>query len=161
AHGRTWQRGDPVGRDMDETTIAQLPDGRARRNSRHHAPGGHRRVAVSAAGGLSWPDHGLDAQFLGPGNNADAAGQFPDAAPEDRRAQVLLLTNTWDACARRRGTVSVSGDDGCTWAESLVFEPGPLDYSVVQALDDGAIGIIWEVEAREIRFARLEADTLV
>ncbi|HEX7351046.1 hypothetical protein [Brachybacterium sp.] len=41
-----------------------------------------------------------------------------------------------------------------------MFEPGPLDYSVVQALDDGAIGILWEVEAREIRFTRIEAEQL-
>ena len=160
-HGATWQRGEPVGQDMDETTIVELSDGRVLLNSRDHARGGHRRVAVSADGGSSWTDHGVDEQFVDPGNNAQLARQFPDAPPEDPRARVLLLTNAWDAFARRRGTLSVSTDDGGTWAESLVFEPGPLDYSVVQALDDGAIGIIWEVEAREIRFARLEADTLV
>lgn len=41
-----------------------------------------------------------------------------------------------------------------------MFEPGPLDYSVVQALEEGAIGVLWEVEAREIRFARIEAEQL-
>ena len=41
-----------------------------------------------------------------------------------------------------------------------LFEPGNLDYSVVQPLDDGAIGILWEVEAREIRFTRLEPEDL-
>lgn len=159
-HGRTWQRGGPVGEDMDETTIVELSDGRILLNSRDHARGGHRRVAISADGGSTWTDHGVDTQFVDPGNNAQLARQFPDAAPEDPRAQVLLFTSTWDAFARMRGTLSVSADDGATWSERLVFEPGSLDYSVVQALDDGAIGIIWEVEAREIRFARLEADQL-
>src|SRR5699024_10796394 len=35
-HGRTWQRGDSVGRDRDETTSAELSDGRVLLNSRAH-----------------------------------------------------------------------------------------------------------------------------
>src|SRR5699024_11778108 len=72
-YGRTWQRGDPVGRDMDETTIAELSDGRGLLNSRDHARGGHRRVAVPTDGGLSWTDQGVREQFLGSGNRRQPA----------------------------------------------------------------------------------------
>ena len=44
-HGRTWQRGEPVGQDMDETTIVELSDGRVLLNSRDHARGGRRDLA--------------------------------------------------------------------------------------------------------------------
>ena len=159
-HGETWQRGEPVGEDMDETTIVELSDGRVLLNSRDHARGGHRRIAVSADGGQSWEDRGIDPQFVDPGNNAQLAARHPEAGQDDPRARELLFSNAWDRFARRRGTLSSSHDDGQTWQEALVFEPGPLDYSVVQALDAGAVGVIWEVEAREIRFARIEAEQL-
>lgn len=159
-HGETWQRGEPVGEDMDETTIVELSDGRVLLNSRDHARGGHRRIAISADGGESWEDRGIDEQFVDPGNNAQLARRYPDAAPEDPRARELLFSNAHDRFARIRGTLSISRDDGESWQELCVFEPGPLDYSVVQALDEGAIGILWEVEAREIRFARIEGQQL-
>jgi sialidase-1 len=159
-HGETWQRGEPVGEDMDETTIVELSDGRVLLNSRDHARGGHRRIAVSADGGASWEDRGIDPQFTDPGNNAQLASRFPEAGTEDPRARELVFSNAHDRFARLRGTLSVSHDDGGSWREALVFEPGPLDYSVVQALDDGALGVLWEVEAREIRFARIEAEDL-
>src|SRR5699024_6487776 len=59
-HGETWQRGEPVGEDMDETTIAELSDGRVLLNSRDHARGGHRRIAVSEDGGETFRDLGID-----------------------------------------------------------------------------------------------------
>ncbi|ATG55554.1 hypothetical protein CFK41_12810 [Brachybacterium ginsengisoli] len=155
-HGETWRRGAPVGEDMDETTVVELSDGRVLLNSRDHARGGHRRIAVSADGGESWEDRGIDPQFVDPGNNAQLAALHPEAPAGDPGAQQLLFTGARDRFARVRGTLSVSHDDGEHWHEALVFEPGPLDYSVVQALGDGAIGVLWEVEAREIRFARIE-----
>ncbi len=159
-HGESWHRGEPVGEDMDETTIVELSDGRILLNSRDHARGGHRRIAVSADGGESWEDLGIDELFVDPGNNAQLARRFPEAEPGDPRSEELLFTNSRDPFARRLGTLSRSLDDGATWEPIGVFEPGNLDYSVVQDLGDGAIGILWEVEAREIRFIRLEAEDL-
>lgn len=159
-HGETWWRGEPVGEDMDETTIAELSDGRILLNSRDHARGGHRRIALSEDGGASFRDLGIDEQFVDPGNNAQLARRFPEAEPEEPRARELLFTNSRDPYARRRGTLSRSLDDGGTWEPVGLFEPGDLDYSVLQPLGGGAIGIIWEVEAREIRFTRLEAEDL-
>lgn len=159
-HGESWQRGAPVGEDMDETTIVELSDSRVLLNSRDHARGGHRRIAVSADGGTSWEDLGIDPQFVDPGNNAQLARLFPDAPPQDPRAKVLLFSNAWDRFARIRGTLHSSADDGASWHEALVFDPGPLDYSVVQSLEDGAVGVLWEVESREIRFARIDAEQL-
>jgi sialidase-1 len=159
-HGETWQRGEPVGADMDETTIAELSDGRILLNSRDHARGGHRRIALSEDGGQSWQDLGVDTQFVDPGNNAQLARRFPEAPPEDPRARELLFTGSRDPFARRLGTLSRSLDDGASWEPVGVFEPGNLDYSVIQPLGGGAIGILWEVEAREIRFLRVEAGDL-
>lgn len=159
-HGESWHRGEPVGEDMDETTIVELSDGRILLNSRDHARGGHRRIALSSDGGETWEDRGIDEQFVDPGNNAQLARRFPEAQPGDPRAQELLFTNSRDPFARRLGSLSCSLDDGATWEPVGLFEPGNLDYSVVQPLGGGAIGILWEVEAREIRFTRLEPEDL-
>ena len=159
-HGETWQRGAPVGEDMDETTIAELSDGRILLNSRDHARGGHRRIALSEDGGKTFRDLGIDTQFVDPGNNAQLARRFPEASPEDPRARELLFTNSRDPYARRLGTLSRSLDDGESWEPVGVFESGNLDYSVIQPLGGGAVGVLWEVEAREIRFLRLEAEDL-
>jgi sialidase-1 len=159
-HGETWQRGEPVGEDMDETTIAELSDGRILLNSRDHSRGGHRRIALSEDGGETFRDLGVDEQFVDPGNNAQLARRFPEAPPEDPRARELLFTGSRDPYARRLGTLSRSLDDGESWEPVGVFEPGNLDYSVIQPLGSGAVGILWEVEAREIRFLRLEAEDL-
>ncbi|PMC75582.1 exo-alpha-sialidase [Brachybacterium sp. UMB0905] len=158
--GETWQRGEPVGEDMDETTIVELSDGAVLLNSRDHHRRGYRRLAVSRDGGQSWEDRGIDETFVDPGNNAQLARRFPDADSADPRARELLFSNARDRAERRRGTLSHSADDGATWQDVLVFEPGALDYSVVQGLEDGAVGVLWEVESREIRFTRMEAADL-
>src|SRR5699024_12559195 len=152
--GAAGQRGDAVGGDMDETTIVELSDGRVLLTSRDHARGGHRRIAVSADGGQGWEDRGIDPQFVDPGNNAQLAARHPKAGQDDPRARELLFSNAWDRFARRRGTLSSSHDDGQTWQEALVFEPGPLDYSGAQALDAGAVGQTWAVAAPDVRNAR-------
>ncbi|PWH05078.1 neuramidase [Brachybacterium endophyticum] len=159
-HGETWQRGEPTGSAMDETTIAELSDGRLLLSSRDHHKGGHRRRSVSADGGVSWQHLGLDEDLVDPGNNAQLARRSPDAPGSDPRSRELWLTSTWDPAERRRGTLHLSRDDGESWQEILVFAPGACEYSVVVALPDGGVALLWEVDAAEIRFARLEAKEL-
>lgn len=155
-HGRTWRRGRPTGSRMDETTIAELSDGTLLLDSRDHARSGVRRRSLSEDGGETWRHLGPTTAIPDPGNNAQLARVWPEASPLDPRSRVLALSSTPDASARRRGTLSLSLDDGATWASALVFAPGPCEYSVVAPLDERTLGVMWEVDAEEIRFARVD-----
>lgn len=159
-HGATWRRGEPTGEDMDETTIVELSDSRILLSSRDHRKGGHRRRSISADGGETWEHLGLDEDIVDPGNNAQLARRYPEAAPSDPRSREIWLSSTWDPRERRRGTLHLSHDDGETFEEVLVFAPGACEYSVVTPLPDGGVALLWEVDAREIRFARLGAKEL-
>jgi sialidase-1 len=159
-HGATWRRGEPTGSDMDETTIVELSDSRILLSSRDHSKGGHRRRSISRDGGETWEHLGLDESLVDPGNNAQLARRFPDAAPDDPRAREIWLSSTWHPSERRRGTLHLSRDDGETFEEVLVFAPGACEYSVVTPMPDGGVALLWEVDAREIRFAHLSAQEL-
>jgi sialidase-1 len=159
-HGATWRRGEPTGEDMDETTIVELSDSRILLSSRDHRKGGHRRRSVSSDGGETWEHLGVDEDIVDPGNNAQLACRFPAADPSDPRSREIWLSSTWDPRERRRGTLHLSRDDGATFEEVLVFAPGACEYSVVTPMPDGGVALLWEVDAREIRFARLSAQEL-
>src|SRR5699024_6404618 len=81
-----------------------------------------------------------------PGARAPRAGH--DRAQERRPGRARPSRVPWMPCSRDEG---------------IGLQTGEADLARLHLPDDadGAIGIIWEVEAREIRFARLEADTLV
>ena len=139
-HGATWQAGSPVGTGMDENKVVELSDGSLMLNSRASDGSGFRKVATSTDGGQTWSEPVSDTSLPDSVDNAQIIRAFPNAAPDDPRAKVLLLSHSpnprpWP---RDRGTISMSCDDGASWATGKVFNDKFVGYTTIAVQSDGA-----------------------
>ena len=145
-HGATWQVGSPVGTGMDENKVVELSDGSLMLNSRASDGSGFRKVAHSTDGGQTWSEPVSDKNLPDSVDNAQIIRAFPNAAPGDPRAKVLLLSHSpnpkpW---SRDRGTISMSCDDGASWTTSKVFHEPFVGYTTIAVQSDGSIGLLSE-----------------
>lgn len=145
-HGKTWQAGTPTGTGMDENKIVELSDGSLMLNSRASDGSGFRKVARSTDGGQTWSEPASDKNLPDSVDNAQIIRAFPNAAPSDPRAKVLLLSHSpnpkpW---SRDRGTISMSCDDGASWATGKVFNEKFVGYTTIAVQSDGSIGLLSE-----------------
>ena len=145
-HGKTWQAGTPTGTGMDENKVVELSDGSLMLNSRASDGSGFRKVAHSTDGGQTWSEPVSDKNLPDSVDNAQIIRAFPNAAPDDPRAKVLLLSHSpnpkpW---SRDRGTISMSCDDGASWATGKVFNKNFVGYTTIAVQSDGSIGLLSE-----------------
>ena len=145
-HGQTWQAGKPTGTGMDENKVVELSDGSLMLNSRASDGTGFRKVATSTDGGQTWSEPVSDKNLPDSVDNAQIIRAFPNAAPGDPRAKVLLLSHSpnpkpW---SRDRGTISMSCDDGASWATGKVFNENFVGYTTIAVQSDGSIGLLSE-----------------
>ena len=145
-HGKTWQAGTPIGTGMDENKVVELSDGSLMLNSRASDGSGFRKVARSTDGGQTWSEPASDKNLPDSVDNAQIIRAFPNAAPDDPRAKVLLLSHSpnpkpW---SRDRGTISMSCDDGASWATGKVFNENFVGYTTIAVQSDGSIGLLSE-----------------
>ena len=145
-HGKTWQAGTPTGTGMDENKVVELSDGSLMLNSRASDGSGFRKVAHSTDGGQTWSEPVSDQNLPDSVDNAQIIRAFPNAAPGDPRAKVLLLSHSpnpkpW---SRDRGTISMSCDDGASWATGKVFHEPFVGYTTIAVQSDGSIGLLSE-----------------
>ena len=145
-HGKTWQAGTPIGTGMDENKVVELSDGSLMLNSRASDGSGFRKVAHSTDGGQTWSEPVSDKNLPDSVDNAQIIRAFPNAAPDDPRAKVLLLSHSpnpkpW---SRDRGTISMSCDDGASWATGKVFHEPFVGYTTIAVQSDGSIGLLSE-----------------
>ena len=145
-HGQTWQAGKPTGTGMDENKVVELSDGSLMLNSRASDGTGFRKVATSTDGGQTWSEPVSDKNLPDSVDNAQIIRAFPNAAPDDPRAKVLLLSHSpnpkpW---SRDRGTISMSCDDGASWATGKVFHEPFVGYTTIAVQSDGSIGLLSE-----------------
>ena len=145
-HGKTWQAGTPVGTGMDENKVVELSDGSLMLNSRASDGSGFRKVARSTDSGQTWSEPVPDKNLPDSVDNAQIIRAFPNAAPDDPRAKVLLLSHSpnprpW---SRDRGTISMSCDDGASWATGKVFNKNFVGYTTIAVQSDGSIGLLSE-----------------
>lgn len=122
-HGATWRVGSPVGTGMDENKVVELSDGTLMMNSRDSAGSGFRKTALSTDGGATWGPVSVDRNLPDSTDNAQIIRAFPNTPAGDPRASVLLFSNAPGA-GRTQGTISMSCDDGRTWAARRVFQEG-------------------------------------
>lgn len=163
-HGVTWQASTPVGPGADENKTVELSDGRVMLNVRAKP---FRLVAISADGGATYGALAADRALPDPGNNGAIIRAFPDAAPHDPRARMLLFANTADSTARRNLTVRLSCDNGATWPVSRVVDAGASAYATLTPLRGsdrtlgGRYGLLYERDAyRHISFTTFTLDWL-
>ena len=131
---------------MDENKVVELSDGSLMLNSRASDGSGFRKVAHSTDGGQTWSEPVSDKNLPDSVDNAQIIRAFPNAAPDDPRAKVLLLSHSpnpkpW---SRDRGTISMSCDDGASWTTSKVFHEPFVGYTTIAVQSDGSIGLLSE-----------------
>lgn len=142
-HGDTWEVGTPMGTGMDENKVVELSDGTLLMNSRDSASSGFRKVARSNDGGRTWGPVSVDRNLPDSTNNGQVIRAYPNAAPNDPQARVLLFSNAPGA-GRTQGTVSLSCDDGRSWVQRKVFNPAFTGYSTLAVQADGSLGLLSE-----------------
>jgi len=140
--GHTWSvgfvdRNDGAEINANETTVAELPDGRLYFNARNHQGTGPARVqAWSSDGGQT-----LDAPYSGiPEITAPGIQGSVLCLPDGR----LLLSTPVNPTSRRELTVFVSSDAGASWEPALVVHEAMAGYSDLVLLPDGSVGIFYE-----------------
>jgi len=140
--GRTWQIGyvddKPDGYiNVNESTAAQLPDGRVYFNTREHngtAPG-NRADAYSLDGGKT-----LQKPFR---PQATLVGPVVQASLLSIR-DLLIYSGPADPAARAAMTLRVSKDNGVTWESALAISGLPAAYSDLVDLDQNTVGLLYE-----------------
>ncbi|WP_223280933.1 sialidase family protein [Streptomyces antnestii] len=135
--GRSWRLGYVVdGRNVNETTVAELPDGGLYFNAREQSSApGTRLDARSKDGGETLvtafrPQAGL----VGPvvqGSLLVAEG-------------ILLYAGPADPVRRARMAVRASCDDGVTWRVAYTVDGRPAAYSDLVRVDGGTVGLLYE-----------------
>lgn len=143
-HGQTWKAGQGVRNNMDENKVVELADGRILLNSRRSDRIKNRWVAISKDGGHSYTEVRVDTNLIDPNNNASILRAFPEASASDPASKILLFSNTRSADSRSRGAISVSYDEGKTWASYRIFRPGYLQYTTMVNLGNGEYGMLIE-----------------
>lgn len=139
--GRTWRLGyvddHPDGYvNVNETTAAELPDGRLYFNARNDSPApGTRADATSEDGGESLvrafrPQAGL----VGPVVEGSLL----------RLGEVLLFAGPADPGSRALMSVRASEDEGVTWRVVHTVDGLPAAYSDLVQTDDETVGLLYE-----------------
>lgn len=140
--GRTWRIGFTEDRidtavASNETTVAELPDGRLYFNSRNQGSANNRVDAYSTDGGTSLaapyqPQPGLTIPKV-------QANVLQTSKPD-----LLLFSGPSDATARKAMAIRVSSDRGRTWRQALLVSGAPAAYSDLVQLSGSTVGLVYE-----------------
>ena len=160
--GETWTLGGSTPTDqVNESTVAELPDGTLMLNMRNYTPVRIRQVSLSRDGGATWSAPAGDAALVEPVCQASLLW-----SEHGSREPVLAFSNPASQTSRSRMTVRLS-DDGCrSWGRQTVVHEGPSAYSNLVTLPNGNLAILFEggvsspyegIVFKELPFGRFEA----
>ncbi len=160
-HGETWQVGSVTpGPDANEDEVVELIDGTVLLDARQNG-GDYRRRHRSNDGGVTWGPDRSDSIPL-TAVDASMVRYSASRAGHDRDRILFSSPRGSNGLDRSAITVWTSYDEGETFVSPVSFNEGFAAYSVIQRLDDGAIGMAVETsgEAGErygaISFYRFE-----
>ena len=141
-HGETWQLGGTTSQDqVNECTVAELPDGRLMLNMRNYdRTQKARKISISIDGGHTWGNLYSDTTLVEP---ICQASLLKYSFPASGKSSLLFL-NPADKDSRKNMTLRLSFDHGTTWPKSKVLFAGPAAYSDLAALPNGNIGCLYE-----------------
>lgn len=139
--GLTWKLGGKVpqlsGLNPNESTVAELSDGRLMLNMRVGGNDYKRLASVSADGGITWSEAYDEATLVDPVCQGSLLSAMVNGSHR------LFFSNP-GATTRTNMTVRMSSNDGGAWdKKNLVFE-GPSGYSDLVQLSDTHIGLLFE-----------------
>ncbi|MGW2103483.1 sialidase family protein [Streptomyces olivaceoviridis] len=124
--------------NVNETTAAELPDGRVYLNTRNDSPSpGNRADAHSKDGGKSLvkpfrPQAGLTAPVC------------QGSVLQLRDPDLLLFSAPADPAARALMTIRASDDGGTTWRPAFTVDGLPAAYSDLVRVDPHTVGLLYE-----------------
>lgn len=139
-HGESWKLGGvtpPIGLNPNESTVAELADGRLILNMRVSNNNNLRMKSISADGGLTWSTP-VDALSLvdpvcqGSMINVTIAGQH-----------TLFFSNP-SSITRTNMTIKSSTDGGNTWPKAYSVYLGMSAYSDLVMIEENKLGILYE-----------------
>lgn len=140
--GRTWRIGfseDRADTDVasNETTVAELPDGRLYFNSRNQGALAGRVDAISTDGGstLAAP-YRPQPTLSGP--------RVQGSVLQTARPDLLLYSGPSQPTARRSMAVRTSSDQGRTWRLAHLLSDAPAAYSDLVQLGGSTVGLLYE-----------------
>ncbi len=159
--GETWRIGAVDEANLgkpevnpNESTVAELADGRLYVNTRDH--GGKSRAtrafAISVDGGET---------FVAPFQSVEGLVAPVCQGSVLADGEVLLFSGPSVGNKRERLAIRVSDDAGATWREALVIEPGMSAYSDLVALERNRYGVLFESDGYgRIRFRSFDRNAL-
>ncbi|MEO6732766.1 MAG: sialidase family protein [Ferruginibacter sp.] len=138
--GSTWNLGGITQQDsVNESTVAELPNGRLMLNMRNASKSRNRQIAISKNAGKTWSAIYPDTTLVEPvceGNLIQY--KFPG------KKECLLFSNPASTNSRTQMAIRISYDNGRTWPfKKLVYE-GPSAYSCLTVLPNGNLGFLYE-----------------
>ena len=155
-HGQTWQIGFVEDNyngyiNSNETTAAELPDGRVYFNTREHngsAPG-TRADAYSSDGGET-----LDGTYR-PQTALDGPVVQGSVLQLEGKKSPLLFSGPRHPSSRAVMSIRASYDGGATWTTTEDLSGLPAAYSDLVQLDKSTVGILYETGA-DYTYATIE-----
>ncbi len=141
-HGKTWKTGGRTPQDqVNECTIAELPDGKLMLNMRNYdRTQKARKVSLSEDGGLTWSNIYSDPTLVEP---ICQGSLLMHSLIENGKSRLLFL-NPANENIRKNMTLRLSTNEGAEWQKSMVLYPGPSAYSDLTRLSNGNIGCLYE-----------------
>lgn len=142
-NGEKWKLGGvtpPISVNPNESTVAELADGRLILNMRVSNNNNLRMKSISADGGLTWSTPVDAASLIDPvcqGSiiNTTIGGQH-----------TLFFSNP-SSITRTNMTIKMSTDDGVTWPKTYSVYTGMSAYSDLVMIEANQIGILYEAGA--------------
>lgn len=138
--GDTWKLGGSSPQDStNESTLAELPNGRLLLNMRNASTKRVRHTSTSKDGGQSWSDIQPDTTLIEPVCEANLLQyKYP------HKKEALLFSNPASTSSRSRMTLRVSYNGGKSWPVAKLLYTGPSAYSCMTVLPNGNIGCFYE-----------------
>lgn len=154
--GKSWKRGDAVGRQIGECHVVEKQDGSLVLNARTNEGKERRAVAVSKDGGETWSEPEYDALY-----DPHCQGCLIRMPEADGKPRWLFSNPTGPK--RRDLTVRLSHDEGKTWPRSKLLQAGDAQYSSLALLPDSTVGCLfdrWESGNYQLFYTRFRLDDL-
>ena len=131
-HGKSWFLTDTPLSPGDESKIVELSNGNWLVNSRVNS-NDSRYSHISKDNGQTWATY-KNKDLQDPGCNASLI----------KYDEFLLFTNAFDSEYRKNLSLSISEDQGRTWAKNHTIYRGESAYSSMTKLKNGDIGVFFE-----------------